>query len=203
MHSGALDGVYLCVDVLTAAVVLRGVHVHDQRLSGDAFCGDSGIIREPVVCVDDVELSFEVAGDLGGDHGIAGNLLHEVRAVFSREGVSLFPGVGRRPRALPRLDILLVIGLILLGGDVGNHVRVDMDERHFFQYVIGAAPRGAVERLHVAGIHHVDEALVFVAVGVGDDERYVDTVASQPASHSVAGCTQSSGNMGWKFPSEH
>lgn len=115
MHACTFDGVDLRVDVLAAAVVFRGVHMHDQRLARYALGGDTGVVGEPVVGVDHVELSFEVPGHLRGDHGVARHLLHEVGAVLAREGVALFPGIGRRPGLPPRLDVLLVVGLVLLG----------------------------------------------------------------------------------------
>ena len=95
MHAGAFDGVDLRVDVLARTVVFRGVHVHYERFSGDALGGDARIVGEPVVGVDHVELPFQILGHLRGDHGIAGDLLHEVGAVLARKGVALFPGIGR------------------------------------------------------------------------------------------------------------
>ena len=203
LHAGALDGVNLRVDVLSAAVELRGVHVHHQRFARDAFGGDSGVVGEPVVGVDHVELPLQVAGHLRGDHGVTGDLLHEVGAVFSREGVALFPRVGRRPGRLARFHVFFVVGIVLFGRDVGDHVRVDLDERHPAQHVVRAAPGRTVQGLHVAGVHHARETLVLVAVGVGYDERDVHAVARQPAGHSVAGRSQPSRNMGRKLPTEH
>ena len=203
VHAGPLDGVDLRVDVLARAVVLRGVHVHHQRLPGDAFGGDARVVGQPVVGVDHVELSFEVPGHLRGDHGVARHLLHEVGTVLAREGVALFPGIGRRPGLPPRLDVLLVVGLVLLGGDIGDHVRVDVDERHLLQNVVRAAARRTVQGLHVAGVHDVRETLVLVAVGVRDDESDVYAVARQSAGHSVAGRSQPACNVGRKLPSEH
>ena len=81
-HSVQFDGVNLGVYVSPLRVILRSVHVYDEGFSGDPFCGDSGVVRKPVVSVDDVELSFEVACHLSGDDGIAGDLFHEVGAVF-------------------------------------------------------------------------------------------------------------------------
>ena len=202
-HAGPLDGVDLRVDVLAAAVVLRGVHVHDERLARDALGGDAGVVGEPVVGVDHVELPLQVAGHLGCDHRIAGHLLHEVGAVFAREGVALLPGVGRRPGLLSRLDILLMVALVLFGRDVGHHVGIDVDERHLLQHVVRSAAGRAVERLHVAGVDHMDEALVLVAVGVRNHERHVDAVAGQTPRHAVACRSQATRDVGRKLPTEH
>ena len=46
---------------------------------------------------------------------------------------------------LARFDVLLVVGFILFGGDVGDHVGVDVYERHLFEDVVGAASGRAVE----------------------------------------------------------
>ena len=203
LHARAFDGIGLRIDVLAAAVELRGVHVHDQRFSGDPFGGDSGEVGEPVVGVDHVELPRQIAGHLRGYHRIARHLLHEVRAVFARKGVALLPEVGRLPRLASRADVLVVIGLVLFGRDVGDHVRVDMDERHLLPQLLRIAGGAAEERLHVAGVDHAHIVLVFVSGGTGHDEGHVDIVSRQPARHAVAGRTQTACDMRGKFPSEH
>ncbi len=202
-HTRPLDGVGLRVDVLAAAVVFRGVHVHDQRFSRDTFSGYSCVVGEPVVGVDDVKLTLQFFGHLRGHHSVTGDLLHQIRAVLARERITLFPCVGRRPYRPARFDVLFVVFLVLLGRDVRNHVRVDVDERHFRQNVVGIAARRSVECVDVAGIDDMDETLIFVSVGVRHDERNIDAIAGQTAGHPVAGRSQSARDMGREFPTEH
>ena len=189
--------------MFAAAVELRGVHVDHQRLARDALGGDAGVVGQPVVGVDDVELTLEVAGHLRRNHGVAGHLLHEVGAVLAREGVALLPGVGALPHLLAALDILLVVLVVLFGRDVGDHVRVDVDERHAAQDVVLAARRRAVEGLHVACVDDVQKALVLITVGVRHHEGDVHAVVRKTACHAVACCSETSGDMGRKLPSEH
>lgn len=203
VHARTFDGVDLRIDVLAAAVVFRGVHVHDERLARHALGGDAGVVGEPVVGVDHVELPFEVLGDLRGHHGVTGHLLHEVGAVLSRKGVTLFPCVGRGPDLLTRFYIAFVVDLVLFGGDVGHHVRVDVDERHFFENVVGSAPGRTIESLHVAGVHYVRETLIFIAVSVGNHERDVYVVARQTARHAVARRSKTARDVGRELPTEH
>ena len=203
VHACAFDGVDLRIDVLAAAVVFRGVHMHDQRLARYALGGDTGVVGEPVVGVDHVELPFEVFGHLRCDHGIAGDLLHKVGAVLAREGIALFPGIGRRPDFLSGFDVALLVLFILFGGDIRYHVRVDVDERHLLENVVRAASRGSVKRLHVTGIQNVRETLILVAVGVGYYECYVDIVACQPAGHPVTCRSQTTRDVGRELPTEH
>ena len=203
MHACTFDGVDLRVDVLAAAVVFRGVHMHDQRLARYALGGDTGVVGEPVVGVDHVELPFEVLGDLRGHHGVTGHLLHEVGAVLSRKGVTLFPCVGRGPDFLSGFDVALLVLFVLFGGDVRYHVRVDVDERHLLENIVRAASRRSVKRLHVTGIQDVRESLILVAVGMGYYECYVDIVACQPAGHPVTCRSQTTRDVGRELPTEH
>ena len=182
MHACTFDGVDLRVDVLAAAVVFRGVHMHDQRLARYALGGDTGVVGEPVVGVDHVELPFEVFGHLRRDYGIAGDLLHKVGAV---------------------LDVELLVLFVLFGGDVRYHVRVDVDERHLLENIVRAASRRSVKRLHVTGIQDVRESLILVAVGMGYYECYVDIVACQPAGHPVTCRSQTTRDVGRELPTEH
>ena len=194
---------YLRIDVLTRTVVLRGVHVHHQRLARYALGGDTGVVGEPVVGVNHVKLTLQVLGYLGCNHSIAGYLLHQVCTILTREGVTLLPAVGRRPDALTRLDILLVVRCVLLRRDVGHHVRVDVDKRDLIQNVVLAAGAGAINGLDITGIHYANKTLVLITVSVRNDERDVHAITCQTASHAVACRSQTSGNVRRKLPAEH
>lgn len=202
LHTRLFDGIDPTVDILAAAVELRGVHVHHQRLARNPLGRDSGEISQPVVGMDHVELPFEVFGHLRRHHRIPGDLLHQVGAVFSGEGVALFPYIG--PLVCPAAaNELIVVGGILLRRDVGQHVRINVDERNLLEQLFGKLMIARTDRFHVARIHHADEALVLVAIGTRHDENDLHAVACKTARHTVAGRTQPAGDMGRKLPAEH
>ncbi len=204
-HSRAFDGIRLTVDVLARTVVLRGVHMHHQRLARHAFGGYAREIGQPVVGMYHVELSLEILGHLSGHHGITRNLLQQVRAVLSRERISLGPAIALAlPQFAARALVLFAIGGELLGRDVGNHVRVDVDERNFLHYVVGSRDgRIAIGGLDIAGIHHLHEALVLVSRGARHHEDHLHVVTRQSSRHAVTRRAQTSGNMGRELPAKH
>ena len=115
-HTPLLYGEDAGVDVVRASAVERGgVHVDYQRLAGHLLGSDSGRICEPVVGVDEVELTLVLLGYGSAHHRIACDFLHEVGAVLARELVFL---------AVLEAEILhLTLPLLL-------HVRVEVDRIH-------------------------------------------------------------------------
>src|SRR5699024_10551175 len=77
LHARPFDVVHRLIDVFAAAVEFGGVHVHHQRFARHGLGGHAGIIGEPVVGVDDVECSGQVAGDLRSNDGVVVDLFHQ------------------------------------------------------------------------------------------------------------------------------
>ena len=202
-HTRTLDLIDARIDIIVRRTVeRRSVHMHNQRLTRNTLCGDTCIVGHPVVSVNHVELTFEILCHLCCHHRIAGDLLEEVCAILAREGVSLFPYVAVLPRAATRLDILIVIRCKLLRGDVRHHIRVDMNKRDLTPQILGTLRRTELG-LDIARIDHLHETLILITRCLRHHEDNLNVVLGQTASHTVAGCTQTTGDMGREFPTEH
>ena len=199
-HACPLDLVNLRVDVFAAAVEFGRVHVYDQRLARYALGRDAGVVGQPVVGMDQIELPGQIAGYLGRDHRVAGDFLHQIGPVFAREAVPFGPSLLIEDRSAGTA-VLLGIGVELLGSDVRHHVRIDMDKGQFLPHVL--LPRVAERRLDLAGVHDPHETLIFISVGFRNDENHFDAVLGEPASQPVGSGSQSSCYMGRELPTEH
>ena len=84
LHAFLLKVIYPRVYLVIARPVERcGMYMHDKRLAGKLLGADPGKICQPVMGMDYIYLIPVLHGYCRPDHGIAGDLLHEVGAVFA------------------------------------------------------------------------------------------------------------------------
>ena len=179
--------------------------MYNQRLTRYTLRGDTCEVCQPVVGVDNIELALQLTCYLGSNYCVAGNLLHKVCTILTREGVTLCPTIALTlPELLTRTLVLLAIGIPLLGRDVRNHIRINMDERNLAHNIISALDsRVAITSLDIAGIDNLDKSFVLVARCFRHHEDNLDIVARQASGHTVTSRTQATGNMRRELPAKH
>ena len=91
VHAAAFDVVDALSTCSAGAVELGGVHVDDQRHALERGDGQAGGEGHPVVGVNDVERF--VSRDLGGERGVALDLVEQVAAVVVAPAACREPGV--------------------------------------------------------------------------------------------------------------
>ena len=203
-HTGTLNLVYSSVDIVARRTVKRcGMHMHYQRFARYALRSNTCKVGQPIVSMDNIELSLQILCDLRSNNGITSDLLHKVCTIFTREGVALTPQIACLPTLLTRLYELIVISFIILRRKIWHKIGVYMNKRHFIDDV-GAIGTNLTEYgLNITRIHHTDKTLVLIARSARHNECNIYIVTSQSASHSVTGCTESSRNMWRKLPTKH
>ncbi len=175
------------------------MHMDDQRLAGEFLGGDTGIIGEPVVRMDDIELILALQGDGAAHHGIAGHFLHEVGAVFAGE-LELLSVADGEVLHLPLFLFLDELAELLRIG-VRNHIGADVDEFDLVQELVHRLRYGV--HGHIRGIDDGGGALVFIAGGGRHHEQRFHAIVCQAFYDTLASRTEAACDVGRKLPAKH
>ena len=199
-HTPLLKGIDAGVYIVIAGTVERSrVDVYHKRFAGELFSCNSGKVGEPVVSVDDIELILVLECDCAADHCVAGNLLHQIGSVFSGEFEFLAIGDAEILH-LPLSLLLNHIGKIFRC-NIRHHIGSNVHELHFSEKFIHAFGNRIYS--HIAGIDDADCRLVLVTRCGRHHEKDFHVVLGKTLGHTVAGSTETSGDMGREFPTEH
>ena len=90
----------------------------------------------------------------------------------------------------------------LFGIKVRNHVGTDMHELHLVEEVIHVHGVRNLNR-NITGIDNIRSTLILIARCRRHHEHGLYTIVCQAFDDSVAGCSESAGDMWREFPSEH
>ena len=84
---------------------------------------------------------------------------------------------------------------------IRNHIGADLDELDLAEEVLGVVVHDI--HLDVARIDNLYGAFIFVAGSGWHHEKHLHVICGKTLGHTVAGCSQSAGDMGRELPSEH
>ena len=187
-HTAFLDGENRGVDVTAGAVEVGGMYVDNQRLAGDVFGKHTGGVGQPVVRVDDIK--------------IQGMSQH---ARYSLVVANLFDEVvGIAPREIYAAQVVCADTAIVVMNTIAQ-VEILFRRHLAFHTLLHVVVRVLFPHdRHTVGADNLQERLVFIAPGFGDDKRDVHIrLLRHAARQAVTGCAQTTQNMRRKLPTKH